>query len=653
LDHPNLCSVYDVGTQDDIPYLTMAYVEGRTLADVIKGGKLPPQAEAAGIVHKIALAMHEAHAQGIVHRDLKPANVMINRRGEPVVMDFGLARLSNQTNTRLTRLGAIMGTPSYMPPEQVRGDVAATGPGCDIYSLGVILYQLLTGHVPFEGPMDVVLGQILSQPPPPPSSYRPDLDALLEAVCLGAMQKEIASRHASMAKLAEALARWLRAPTSPVAAARPLQATMIEAPAPPVAVAGPLQPTLIEVSARSRESATVRHRSSGLGRQVPAKTDTSEPFADLRQENVPIGTRPHRGMGMAGIILAGVALLLAIVVVGGFVAFLIWSTRTANLGLAVVPAPKAVQPPNFGPLVKDGAIGAGAVFNPGLPGPKKDDETLGKKVDTNDVKQPGLVVDKNVKDKQGLAVAVEDELIREMKFVHVPKGTFWMGWDSEKKQSRQVTIAQDIELAAYTVTHGQWEAVMGNNPSMFSRQSVGKEWVKDISDAELKRFPVEQVSWDDAQIFLKKLNAREQGKGWRYRLPREAEWEYACRGGATSKEECSFDFYFAKGTNDLSWDQANFNGEFPGGNGAKGKFLGRTTQVGQYQPNKLGLYDMQGNVWQWCEDLYDDKGPGRVYRGGGWFSTGRYCRAAIRGRFTPSNRYYDLGFRVSRVPSGS
>jgi formylglycine-generating enzyme required for sulfatase activity len=158
------------------------------------------------------------------------------------------------------------------------------------------------------------------------------------------------------------------------------------------------------------------------------------------------------------------------------------------------------------------------------------------------------------------------------------------------------------------------------------------------------------VSWDDAQEFIKKLNEKEKGKGYQYRLPSEVEWEYACRGGATSEEECSYDFYFAKPTNDLSSKEANFDGNSPDGKADKGPNLGRTTKVGSYVPNKVGLYDMHGNVWQWCEDLLEKGGSVRVIRGGCWDFDGQNCRAANRGRNAPTDRYDDLGFWLARVP---
>jgi formylglycine-generating enzyme required for sulfatase activity len=250
----------------------------------------------------------------------------------------------------------------------------------------------------------------------------------------------------------------------------------------------------------------------------------------------------------------------------------------------------------------------------------------------------------------------EDPLIGEMKFVKVAKGTFWMGGGSPGPPTKQVEIKEDYELAAYVVTQEQWQAVMGSNPSHFSRTGGGKSQVKDVADADLKRFPVEQVSWDDVQEFLKKFNEKQKGKGWLYRLPTEAEWEYACRNAATSKEECSFDFYVEKPTNDLCSTQANFNGAFPGGNAAKGPSLGRATKVGSYAANKLGLCDMHGNVYQWCSDFWEGNAKKRVVRGGSWNLNAFDCRAADRrwcGLSLPDHLAGFLGVRLARNLSGN
>jgi formylglycine-generating enzyme required for sulfatase activity len=235
-----------------------------------------------------------------------------------------------------------------------------------------------------------------------------------------------------------------------------------------------------------------------------------------------------------------------------------------------------------------------------------------------------------------------------MKFVRLPHGTFWMG---DRGKQRQAEIPRDFSIGCYLVTQEQWQAIMGSNPSYFARQGGGADKVKGISAADLKQFPVEEVSWDDVQDFLKRLNAREKNRGFLYRLPTEAEWEYACRGGATSQQDCAFDFYLAQATNDLSSAQANFDGNYPAGNAPKGKYLERPTKVGSYEPNRLGLYDMHGNVWEWCEDSYDG-GSARVVRGGSWDRNGSRCRASYRGTHEPANRYRALGVRLAAVPSG-
>jgi formylglycine-generating enzyme required for sulfatase activity len=228
-----------------------------------------------------------------------------------------------------------------------------------------------------------------------------------------------------------------------------------------------------------------------------------------------------------------------------------------------------------------------------------------------------------------------------MKFVPLPKGTFFMGWDGKKKGVK-TEIKEPFEIAIHVVTQEQWEKVMGNNPSFFSRNGGGKDKVKDVKDEELKQFPVENVSWQDCQDFIKKLNEKEAKGGYVYRLPTETEWEWACRGGATSEEECSFNFYFDKPTNVLSSKQANFGSDTP---------LGRPTKVGSYVPNKLGLYDMHGNVWQRCELLKHPKGVELVIRGGCYSGPAYSCTAAYHGR-GGQRASEGLGLRLARVPSG-
>ena len=203
--------MYDVGEHDGVQFLSMAYVEGRPLSKLIQDQHPLPQNAVADLVRKLALALDEAHAKRVVHRDLKPANIMINKRHEPVIMDFGLARREDTCDTRLTVEGAVMGTPDFMAPEQVAGDTEKIGAATDIYALGVILYQLLTGRLPFEGSAGEVMGKISLQPPPPPSQHRPDIDPQLESICLQALNKKAEDRFSSMAEFAGALSEFLDA----------------------------------------------------------------------------------------------------------------------------------------------------------------------------------------------------------------------------------------------------------------------------------------------------------------------------------------------------------------------------------------------------------------------------------------------------------
>jgi len=230
----------------------------------------------------------------------------------------------------------------------------------------------------------------------------------------------------------------------------------------------------------------------------------------------------------------------------------------------------------------------------------------------------------------------------EMRFVYIPPGEFMMGspkdepgrWNNEIQH--KVTLTKGYYMQTTEVTQGQWKAIMGSNPSYF----------KDCGDT----CPVENVSWDDAQTFIEKLNQKEGTD--KYRLPTEAEWAYAARAGTKTayhwgdKPDCS------KANYGSGWSDE-----------CKGKNPGKTVRAASFLSNDWGLYDMHGNVWEWCQDWYgnypadavtDPAGPGtgssRVLRGGGWNYGARNCRSGYRGYNTPDSLDYSVGFRFARFP---
>lgn len=219
-----------------------------------------------------------------------------------------------------------------------------------------------------------------------------------------------------------------------------------------------------------------------------------------------------------------------------------------------------------------------------------------------------------------------------IQFKYVEAGTFIMGAEDgndNEKPIREVELTEAFYLGIYEVTQAQWFAVMGNSPSFFTGDSL----------------PVERVSWQDVQAFIAQLNEIEGGS--RYRLPSEAEWEYAAKGGQASK---SFTFAGSDSINNVAWYNANSSGI--------------THKVGLKQPNELGIYDMSGNVWEWCQDWFDaeyyEQAPNRnpegpssaiskVIRGGSWGSSSDICRTTNRGSIEIESRFSGIGFRLLRA----
>jgi formylglycine-generating enzyme required for sulfatase activity len=603
LSHPNLCPIFDVGEVDGTPYLTMAYLEGRLLSHLIEAGKTIEQRQVALLVRKLALAVQEAHSKGVIHRDLKPSNVMINWRSEPVIMDFGLARRDHVAESRLTKIGTLLGTPAYMAPEQVQGDPGAIGPACDIFSLGVIFYELLTGRLPFEGPAVSILGRLLTENPPPPSKYRNDLDPALEAICLKAMAKKPEERYASMADLAAALLQHLRATQQ-----TPRTAAGVEAPDEPD-----------EGAARHVAATVAANPSVGFNTQFPlaAETLAAEPAAGRERE----GTPRWMGPAPAGKPPVDRRWLYA----GG----------GAALGVLVLLLGYAIRRPNSSPSVP-------------VPVAEKSQRTAS-------VPPVSSPAEREIHTTRTGQITLK----------RIPAGTFLMGSRSsegrdEEHPQHEVHINRAFYLGVFEVTQAQHIAVMDGNPSAFAATGGRKEVVGDQSTSD---YPVENVSWLDAVRFCNALSQREgvapfykidgdlvhvpDWSGAGYRLPTEAEWEYACRAGTTTTYSFGDD---EKALADYAW---------------YGNPDGSTHPVGQKQPNAWGLYDTHGNVWEWCWDSYsaaypnqspieDPHGPdssrrglARMYRGGSWFHGPRLARSAARSRTLAGRREFFVGFRIA------
>ena len=212
--HPNVVEIVEVGEHAGLPFLAMEYIDGGTLADFL-ARRPQPATRAAELVLTLADAVAAAHSQSIVHRDLKPANVLM--ADTPKVTDFGLAKRLDTDSTALTHDGAVVGTPSYMAPEQAAGRVQEIGPWSDVYALGAILFEMLTGRPPFESESwDAALQQVLHDEPAPPRRARPDVPAELETICLKCLEKDATKRYPTAAELSDDLRRFLAA--EPIAA---------------------------------------------------------------------------------------------------------------------------------------------------------------------------------------------------------------------------------------------------------------------------------------------------------------------------------------------------------------------------------------------------------------------------------------------------
>ena len=608
LQHPNIVQAHDAGDVGGVHYLSMEFVEGQDLQKLVQDKGPMSVVNACKAIRQAAQGLAAAHKLGLVHRDIKPSNLFVTKQtGQIKILDMGLALLSQeQVPAALTSTGQCFGTPDYMAPEQW-SDAHTCDGRADLYSLGCTLFYLLVGHPPYptethRSAANKMKGHVMD-PAPDLRAARPDVPEELDAIYRRLMAKLPEDRFASAGELAEALAPFSTRQGTTTFRDRGVF-SLIEPP-----------PATAAASDVARE------------RTTPNATAAADPFSSTSTwapgtnaialaSNQPVS--PARSSKRWLLAAGGAAALLLVL----FLGVIIGPTDRDQSG----PQPKGtLHVDSEAALTTNGGAVRQAVSATGVGA---------KEADTTPSTPAG--------DSDELPATFTNRL--GMQFVKVPKGTGWLGGRRGVPGDKAVSIEHDFYLGTHPVTQSEWEQLMGNNPSQFSRFGTKSEAVRDVSDQDLKRFPVESVSWDNAESFVQRLNAQDQQPGWAYRLPTEAEWEYACRGGPIAQSESAFEYYLETPSNVLLPAQANFG---LGDNG-------RPCVVGSYKPNPLGLHDMHGNVHVWCADRVPspDKSQTdshRVLRGGSYWSEAPFCRATTRFVHLPSLTHGNAGLRVARV----
>ena len=598
-DHANVMRVRTFFEENDTAYLVMDYYEGISLSEYLrqKSGRISEDL-AADIMMPVLDGLREVHAKGFLHRDIKPQNIYLTKDGRPILLDFGAARFAMGERSR--SLSVVL-TSGFAPYEQYHKK-GNQGPWTDIYACGATLYYMVTGKIPAEATERKESDELA----PPQKIVRGISKGFSEAV-IKALATEPADRFQTIREFQDALERTSKPEPKPEP--KPKSEPAPEpAPEPEQKYIHVNCPNCKTKNTVLEGTSLKEAKCKSCGSRLEKKTPPPRPVKGKRSK-------------VPWVIAAGAVVALFVV--------LFFSGGKERSVLE--------KEPEYKPFVE------------------------ASKSRVTKTKKPRQAVQpaKTTASRQG---DIWQDPVTDMTFVWVPGGSFMMGSsDSEASHENNEgpvhkVYVDSFWMGKYEVTNEQFTAFLNDKGIRGSKDKPWFETKAEDSHSQVTGsvgnfrvesgyddYPVVNVSWYGADAFAKWLSKK---TGHKFRLPTEAEWEYACRAGTTTP------FYFG---DTISTDQANYDGNY----------VKKATRVGSFSANGFGLYDMHGNVWEWCEDWYkkdfysqssrnnpeceDSRSGYRVLRGGSWVNNPRNLRCANRDRDTPDFRYNFNGFRLIRL----
>ena len=653
--NPQIPSLFAYFEEGGYLYLVQQYVEGQDLLKELKVDGCFNDQKIQSLLQDLLPVFEAIHQRQVIHRDIKPENIM--RRGSDgklILIDFGVSK--QLTKSIVSVAGTMVGSLGYAAPEQMESGIALAN--SDLYSLGASCFHLMTGINPWslwkmqgygwlsewrkhlQQPISKELGKVLDKllQIEPADRYQSADEVLadLNQSKAETAAKKIQRYEAKFSKAVQSaypLDDYVRDGLKQFQQSLGLtdaEAARIEQPI--------LKRAEVERQNRIEEEVKVSQQAEAqrvaqLKQQQQARNPAPHPPTSTPQPSgqvppilgnqtpspttpSPIPQKKNRRQFLTLAAFGGL----------GLGSVLIWEFIKNSPGdLTTSESP----PLDLGPLSESPSSNPSPLSEPTSSLSSFEYEVVSVD-DAGDIS--------NRKQEQAKFLSEDLDSSTTLEMVLISGGTFTMGSpsnelkrDDDEGPQHEVTIPA-FYLGKYQVTQAQWEAIMGSNPSNFTGANL----------------PVERVSWNEAVEFCQKLS---QKSGKDYRLPSEAEWEYACRAGTTTP------FYFGE---TVTPKLVNYDGNYTYGSAPKGKYKEQTTDVGSFPPNAFGLYDMHGNVWEWCQDTWHNNYEGaptngsawineddsRLLRGGCWDSYPRVCRSADRRRRSPSFRNDIIGFRL-------